>query len=338
MFTTVRAKWPWIVGGLLLSFLMLLPFKWFLGHYTGLMIFIGIYAIVTLGLCLLMGYTGQVSLGQAAFFGIGAYFSAILSKTYGVNPWLAMLIGAIATGAFAYMIGFPIFRLRGNYLAMATLGLGIIVYILFRQLGQYTGGPDGMAGIPYLSVGGFSFDTPFKRYFLVWGFCLAALLIAQNIMRSRTGRALRAIHGSEPAAESVGINVSVYKVKIFVLSAVLSSLAGSLLVHHMRFVSPQSFDFLASVVIVVMAAIGGLASIWGAIFGAATIRILGDELLPRFERLGVLESLNLDYLNIIVYGLILILVMIFMPQGLFVAIKEGFERWRARQVTRGAQS
>jgi branched-chain amino acid transport system permease protein len=338
MLARVRNKWIWLAAGLLLVFLVLVPFKWFLGPYTGLMIFIGIYTIVTLGLCLLMGYTGQVSLGQAAFFGIGAYFSAILSKTYGVNPWLAMLIGAVATGAFAYVIGFPIFRLRGNYLAMATLGLGIIVYILFRQLGQYTGGPDGMAGIPYLSIGGFSFNTPFKRYFLIWGFCLASLLIAQNIMSSRTGRALRAIHGSEPAAESVGINVSHYKVKIFVLAAVLSSLAGSLFVHHLRFVSPQSFDFMASVVIVVMAAIGGLASIWGAIFGAATIRILGDELLPRFERLSFLQPLHLDYLNIIVYGLILILVMIFMPQGLFVALREALVRRRAKHTLRGAPS
>ncbi|MBN2099904.1 MAG: branched-chain amino acid ABC transporter permease [Dehalococcoidia bacterium] len=336
MLAKASDKWVWIVAGLLLVLLILIPFKWFLGPYTNLMIFIAIYTMVTLGLCLLMGYSGQVSLGQAAFFGIGAYFSAILSKTYGVNPWLAMLLGATATGAFAYVIGIPIFRLRGNYLAMATLGLGIIIYILFRQLGQYTGGPDGMAGIPYLSVGGFAFNTAFRRYFLIWGFCLASLLVSQRIVNSRTGRALRAIHGSEPAAESVGISVSFYKVKIFVLSAVLSSLAGSLYVHHLRFVSPQSFDFLASVVIVVMAAIGGLASIWGAIFGAAAIRILGDEILPRFENLSLLKSWDLDYLNIIVYGLLLIVVMVFMPQGLFVGMRDAFERWRLKHAQREA--
>ncbi len=332
----IRSKWTWLAAGLLLIFLMLVPFKWFLSPYTGLMIFIGIYTMVTLGLCLVMGYSGQVSLGQAAFFGIGAYFSAILSKTYDVNPWLAMLVGATATGAFAYVIGFPIFRLRGNYLAMATLGLGVIVYILFRQLGQYTGGPDGMAGIPYLSIGGFAFNTAFRRYFLVWAFCLASLLIAQNIVSSRTGRALRAIHGSEAAAESLGINVSLYKVRIFVLSAVLSSLAGSLFVHHLRFVSPQPFDFMASVVIVVMAVTGGLASVWGAIFGAATIRILGDEILPRLENLDALKAWHVDYLNIIIYALLLILVMIFMPQGLFVGIRDAFERWRMKRDQRGA--
>jgi branched-chain amino acid transport system permease protein len=325
--SNVNRKWPYVAVAIMLAFLLLLPFNWFLGRFTGLAIFIGINTMVTVGLCLLMGYTGQVSLGQAAFYGLGAYFSAVLSKNYDVNPWLAMLIGAVATGGFAYVIGYPIFRLRGNYLAMATLGLGIIMYVLFRQLAQFTGGPDGMAGIPYLSIGGLDFDTPFKRYFLVWFFCLAILLISQNIVRSRTGRALRAIHGSEAAAESVGINVAQFKVKIFVLSAVYASLAGSLYVHHLRFVSPQPFDFLGSVMIVVMAVVGGLASVWGAIFGAATVRLLSDELL-----------LTLGELDVIVYGLLLVLVMIFIPEGLFVGIKHAYERWRLRYTESEAKT
>jgi len=327
MLAMVKRKWTYLVIAALLAFLILIPFDWSLGQYTVLMIFIGIHTMVTVGMCLLLGYTGQVSLGQAAFYGMGAYFSAVLSKTYGVNPWLAMLIAAIATGAFAYVIGYPIFRLRGNYLAMATLGLGMIIYILFNQLAQFTGGPEGMSGIPYLSIGGFVFDTSFKRYFLVWFFCLAVLLISQNIVRSRTGRALRAIHGSEAAAESIGINVTQFKVKIFVLSAVYASLAGSLFVHHLTFISPQPFGFLASLMIVVMAVIGGLASIWGAIFGAATIRILSDELLLRFGEWDV-----------IIYGLILMLVMIFMPEGLFVRLRDIFERWRLRYAQRGAET
>ncbi len=323
MLAMVKSNWTSLAIAALLLFLILIPFDWFLGQYTTLMIFIGISTIVTVGLCLLMGYTGQVSLGQAAFYGLGAYFSAVLSKTYSVNPWLAMLIAAAATGFFAYVIGFPIFRLRGNYLAMATLGLGLIMWILFRQLSQITGGPDGMSGIPYLSIGGFVFDTSFKRYFLVWFFCLATLFMSQNIVRSRSGRALRAIHGSEAAAESIGINATHFKVKIFVLSAVYASLAGSLLAHHLRFVSPQSFDFLASVRFVVMAVIGGLASIWGAIFGAGTTRILSDELLLGFGEWDV-----------VIYGAILIVVMIFMPEGLFVKLKELLDRWRQRYTQR----
>lgn len=326
MVAGLKSKWAYLAIAALLVLLILAPFDWFLGRYSTLMIFIGIYTIVTVGLCLLMGYTGQVSLGQAAFFGIGAYVSAILSKTYGVNPWLAMLIAAVMTGAFAYIIGYPIFRLKGNYLAMATLGLGLIMWILFRELHQFTGGPDGMAGIPYLSIGGFTFDTSFKRYFLVWFFCLAILLISQNIVNSRIGRALRAIHGSEAAAESVGINVDQFKVKILVLSAVYASIAGSLFVHHLRFVSPQPFDFLASVKLVVMAVIGGLASIWGAIFGAGVTRILSEELLLKFGEWDV-----------VVYGFILVVVMVFMPEGLFVKLKELFERWRLRYRQRGAR-
>lgn len=319
MLAIVKSHWTLFATAALLLFLILIPFDWFLGQYTTLMVFIGISTIVTVGLCLLMGYTGQVSLGQAAFYGLGAYFSAVLSKTYSVNPWLAMLIAAAATGFFAYVIGFPIFRLRGNYLAMATLGLGLIMWILFRQLSQITGGPDGMAGIPYLSIGGFIFDTSFKRYFLVWFICIAILFFSQNIIRSRTGRALRAVHGNEDAAESIGINAAHFKVKIFVLSAVYASLAGSLLVHHLRFVSPQSFDFIASVKLVVMAVIGGLASVWGAIFGAGTTRILSDELLLGFGQWDV-----------VIYGAILVVVMIFMPEGLFVKLKELCDRWRLK--------
>ena len=315
----LKLRWQYFLVAALLVFLLLIPFSWFLGQYTSLMIFIGINTMVTVGLCLLLGYTGQVSLGQAAFYGLGAYFSAVLSKTYDVNPWLAMLIAATATGMFAYLVGYPIFRLRGNYLAMATLGLGIIMWILFRQLSQFTGGPDGMAGIPYLSIGGFVFDTSFKRYFLVWGFCLAILLISQNIVNSRVGRALRAVHGSEAAAESIGIDIDRFKVKIFVLSAVYASVAGSLFVHHLRFVSPSPFDFLASVKLVVMAVVGGLASVWGAIFGAGATRVLSDELLLGFGEW-----------DIAIYGLILVLIMVFMPEGLFVRLKNLIERGRIR--------
>jgi len=318
MLAWIKKKWNYFAIAALLIFLILIPFDWFLSRYTSLMIIIGISTMVTAGLCLLMGYTGQVSLGQAAFYGLGAYFSAVLSKTYSLNPWLAMLIAALATGAFAYAVGYPIFKLRGNYLAMATLGIGLIMWILFNQLSQYTGGPDGMSGIPYLSIGGFTFDTNFKRYYLVWCFCLAILFLSQNIVRSRTGRALRAIHGNEAAAESIGINVNQFKLKIFVLSSVYASLAGSLFAHHLRHVSPQPFDFLASIKLVVMAVIGGLASIWGAIFGAGTTRFLSDEVLLGFNKY--------PQLDIIIYGLILMLVMIFMPEGLFIAIKS-FTFW-----------
>lgn len=320
-----RGKWTILGLAAMLALLIVVPLSPVLDKYTMLLTFIAINTMVTLGLCLLMGYTGQVSLGQTAFYGIGAYISAILSKTHGVNPWLAMVIAAAAAGLFAYVIGFPIFRLRGNYLAMATLGLGLVVYTLFRELGSLTGGPDGMSGIPYLSIGGLEFNTPITKYILVWLFCLAALLVSQNIIRSRTGRALRAIHGSEAAAQSVGIDLSRYKIKIFVLSAVYASIAGSLYVHTLRFVNPTPFSFMASVMIVTMAVVGGLASIWGALFGTAVVRILSNEVLLRFGSL-----------DIIVYGLILMVVMIFVPQGLFVGLRDTWLRWRRKGTPREA--
>jgi len=209
---------------------------------------------------------------------------------------------------------------------MATLGLGLIMWILFKQLNQVFGEPDGISGIPYLSIGSFAFDSSFRRYFLVWAFCLVILIISQNIIRSRTGRALRAIHGSEAASESIGINVNQFKVKILVLSAVYASIAGSLFAHHVRYIGAQPFDFLASVKLVVMAVIGGLASIWGAIFGAGATHVLSDEVLLRFG----------DW-DVVVYGLILVLVMIFMPEGLFVRLKELFERLMARYRQRGVE-
>lgn len=277
-------------------------------YYTSLMIIIGIQTIVTVGLCLLMGYAGQVSLGNAAFYGTGAFISAILSRTYHISPWIALVLAAILTGLLAYIIGFPIFRLRGNYLAMATLAFGIIMYIIFVELKQFTGGPSGLSGVPYLSIAGFNFNSDFRYYYLVWFVCLLILFLSQNIINSRSGRALRAIHGSEDAAYSVGVDVAQFKIKVFVLSAVYASIAGSLYAHYVTFVSPQPFGFLFSVKLVVMAVVGGLASIWGSIFGTTIIIFLGDVL----HRFGELD--------IILYGLILMVVMILMPQGIFRGI------------------
>lgn len=311
------SRWRLLLIPVVVAFMVLVPFDWFLGDYKYLGTVIGISTIVTVGLCLFMGYTGQVSLGQAAFYGTGMYFSAVLSSKEVMNPWLAILVAALVTAAFAFLIGI-ILRLKGNYLAVATLAVGFIVWkiAVIDDMG-YTGGPDGIRDIPYLSIGGFEFDTQFKRYYLIWGFCLAILLISQSIVNSRIGRALRAIHGSEEAAESLGINVFRFKLKIFVVSAVYASIAGSLFAHHQLHVSPGSFDPIASVYFVVMAVIGGLASIWGAVFGAGVYQILDKELLVVYD---------LGHWKMIILGLILMVILIFMPEGLFVALKNGYRR------------
>lgn len=292
-------------------------------YYISVLIIIGIHSMLTVGLCLLMGYAGQVSLGHAAFYGLGAFVSGILSATYGVNPWLAMLAAMVVTGALAYGVSFPIFQLRGNYLAMATLGFGIIMWVAFRELDQFTGGPSGLPGVPSLSIGGLKFNTDFKYYYLVWIATIAILLLSQNIVNSRTGRALRSIQSNEEAARSIGIDVARFKIKVFVLAAVYASLAGSLYAHYLNFVGPESFGFLFSVRLVLMAVVGGLASIWGAIFGTATVKILGEVLHPFGD------------LDIIIFGFLLIVIMVFMPQGLTRGIGRLYMRVRSR--TQGPQ-
>lgn len=293
--------------------LAVIPF-WVQSNYllsTG--IFIGIAAILTLGLALLMGYAGQISLGHAAFYAMGAYTSAILTVKFAYSPWLAMLLGVIVTGTLAYLIGKIIFRLSGHYLALATLGLGIIVFLALGEFRDVTGGASGLPGVPRQTIGGFTFDNDVKYYYLVWGVFLLLLAFSLNVVNSRVGRALRAIHASEVAAQSVGVDAERFKLRVLVLSAVYASLAGSLYVHYMRFVSPQPFDFHASVRLVVMAAVGGLASVWGAPFGAAAVILLTTllrDVLPLFINNASGEH------TVIVYGLILVLIMIFMPDGL----------------------
>lgn len=283
------------------------------GYLLNVFIFVGIHTMLALALNLLLGYAGQISLGQAAFFGLGAYASGVLTTTYGYNPWLIMLLTAGAVGLLAFAIGFPILNLKGHYLAMATLGFGIIVYIVFNETIDITGGPSGFPGIPNFSYGEFTFDSDLKNYYLIWGFTLVTMLLALNLVSSRIGRALRAIHDSEVAARVLGINVRLMKVQIFALSAVISSVAGSLYAHTMTFISPASFGFNFSVELVTMVIIGGLGSIYGSFLGAALLTLL-PELLRTFQ----------DY-DIVVYGLLLILITMFMPGGLIRGVPAGVE-------------
>ena len=293
-------------------------------YHLSVMAFIGIHTMLAVGLCLLMGYAGQVSLGHAAFFGIGAYASGILTTEFQVNPWLAMLAAAVFAGAVAYVIGVPMFRLKGNNLAMGTLGFGIIVYLVFVEVREWTGGPSGLTGIPSPSAFGFEFDKDIEYYYLVWALTLLFLLLSLNIVNSRVGRALRSIHGSEIAAETLGVNANKYKIQILIVSAVYASVAGSIYAHYLTFINPQPFGFKLSIEIVVMVVIGGLSSVWGAIFGAATTTLLSEVLrgvIPQF-----LKGATGEY-EIVVFGVILMVVMIFMPEGLFSGIVRRTRTW-----------
>jgi branched-chain amino acid transport system permease protein len=284
------------------------------GYLMNVLVFVGIHTMLAIGLNLLLGYAGQISLGHAGFFGLGAYLSGILTVTYTWNPWIAMPLAALFVGGLAFLIGFPILKLKGHYLAMATLGLGIIIYIVFNETIDLTGGPSGLSGIPNLSIGTFAFDTDVKNYYLIWAVTLATVLLSLNLANSRVGRALRAVHDSEVAARVVGVNARLLKVQIFALSAVISSVAGSLYAHTMTFVSPASFGFNFSVELLTMVVIGGLGSIYGSFLGAALL-----TLLPEFLRAAH------DY-DIIIYGGLLMLMVMFMPGGLVRGIPDLFRR------------
>jgi len=278
-------------------------------YFLNVLVFIGINTMLAVALNLLLGYAGQISLGHAAFFGLGAYVSGILTTRFPVDPWLAMGLAGFSAAVLAFVIGFPILKLKGHYLAMATLGFGIIMYIIFNETIGWTGGPSGLSGIPNLHIGSLIFDSDWNNYYLIWIFTLCVMLLSINLSQSRIGRALRAIHDSEVAARVMGVNARLLKVQIFTVSALLSAIAGSLYAHTMTFISPVAFGFNFSVELVTMVIIGGLGSIYGSFLGAAILTLL-PELLRVFR----------DF-DIVIYGLMLILITMYLPGGLISGLE-----------------
>ncbi len=285
-------------------------------YYLQVMTFIGINTLLALGLNMLMGYAGQISLGHAAFYGLGAYTSAILSVHYNVCPWLALLGAVLTVSLIAFVIGMPTLKLSGYYLGMGTLGFGMVVHVLFREWSTLTGGASGFVGIPPLELGPISFLSIRNYFYLVWFILLASMVICRRLIDSRIGRALRSIHDSEHAARAVGVDTENLKLMIFVFSAAMSAVAGFLYAHFVSFISPGSFGFLASIRMVTMVVIGGMASIWGALLGASLLTLL-PEWLHAFA----------DY-EMVVYGAVLMLVMILLPQGLTRGLMDIYERSR----------
>jgi branched-chain amino acid transport system permease protein len=279
-------------------------------YYVLLANVVGLNIIVVIGLNLLIGYTGQISLGHGAFFGMGAYLSGVLTANYGLPPWPTILLAAAVTSLVALLIGMPALKLKGHYLVMATLGFNVIVSICMVEMEYWTGGTSGLPGIPNLAVGPLILDTDLEMFPLIWITALVVLILSLNLVHSRVGRGLRAIHGSEVAAGSLGVNTRLYKIQVFVFSAALASISGSLYAHYITFISPKTFDFFYSVKVVIMVIIGGLGSVWGSLIGAAVITAL-PELLEMVEEYSVLA-----------YGLILALVLMFFPQGLLPGLLE----------------
>ncbi|MCX8101988.1 MAG: branched-chain amino acid ABC transporter permease [Geminicoccaceae bacterium] len=291
-----------VLGALGLA-LVLVPFLLPSAFHLRVAALVWINATAALGLALLMGLAGQVSLGHAGFFGIGAYATALGPKHLGLDPLLSMLLGVAAAAGLALLVGRPILRLKGHYLAVATLGLGILVHLVLVSEVAITGGPDGVQ-VPRLVLFGWRVAGPEVWYAITGIVLLLAAWIALNLEDSSTGRALRALHDSEIAASVAGVDVARHKLVVFVIAAVYAATAGGLLALFNRFVTPDVAGFLRSIELVTMVVIGGMGSILGAVVGAAVLTVLPQAL-----------TLFHDYEHAVL-GLLIILFMVFLRQGI----------------------
>lgn len=268
-------------------------------------------SIATIGLTLLLGYAGQISIGQAAFYGVGAYTSAILTTRYGISPLVAILVGAIIAGCAAYVIGGLILRVRGHYLALATIALGLVLGYVAKQL-QFTGGAEGITDIPKLQLGTIRLDSDLRYYYFAAALLVIVMIFARNLARSTFGKSLQALRDSEVAAASCGVAVAARKRSVFVFAAVLGALAGSLYAYWVNFVDTSTLGLDLSIQILIMATIGGLRTVWGAPVGAFLVLTLSQaakNIIPQ-----IAPSAGGQF-EIAVYGIALILVLLFLRDG-----------------------
>ncbi len=270
----------------------------------------GIYIVLLTGLALFLGYGGQFSFAQAVFYGLGAYTSAVLTTKFHTPVIFSFLAGGILAGAVGYILSAPILRLRGYYLAVATLAVCQIFHVLIVEQFNITGGPTGVYDIPAFSLFGFEFKTALTYHYLVWVIALATLLFAKNLMNSRIGRALKGIQSSEEAAMVLGVNAFHLKTKVFVLTGVTGGLAGGLYAHYVSYISPGNFTLDLSIWLVVILSVGGVRTIMGVVLGAVFTTVF-PFLLGKYQNF-----------NMLVFGFILILVLKYMPNGIAGFLEE----------------
>jgi len=285
--------------------------------------YIGLYSIVALGLVLLTGVAGQTSFGQAAFVGIGAYTTAILTTHFGYSPWVNLVLGVALTIAVALMLGFITLRMKGHYLPLATIAWGEALYFLMGNL-ELLGGHTGITSIPALAIGSYELRNERHFYFLIWGIALAALWATDNLLDSREGRAILALKGRLEMAEAFGVNGARLKIIVFVYAALLACVSGWLYAHLQRFVNPTPFGINQGIEYLFMAVVGGAGSVWGAVVGATLItlakQMLQDILPTLLGRTGNFE--------IVVFGVLMVLLLQF--------AREGVWPWLARLLPRRA--
>lgn len=301
------------------ALLAVYPFAITSRFWLNVAVFVCIYIILAAGLTLLFGYANQVSFWHAGFYGTGAYVSALTTIHFKISVWLGLLLGMLAAAALGYVIGRPILRLQGLSLAMATFAFGLIMGVLFTQL-RITGGPNGLSGIPEPRIGPLVFDTAQQYYWLALAAALLTLAISHNIARSHVGRALRALGSGNQAAEVAGIDTASYKARVFAYSAGAAGFAGALYAHYITFVSDNSFSVDFSILVVVILAIGGRQTLWGAVVGAIFLTIVPEFLRQGAERYALL-----------IYGIMLTVVFMYLPGGLVGVARltlERVTRWR----------
>ncbi|WP_290686546.1 MULTISPECIES: branched-chain amino acid ABC transporter permease [unclassified Haematobacter] len=298
---SARSAPVWSAVALLV--LLLLPMV--LGrHAIDLMVFAAIYAIAGLGVGLLLGQCGIVNLAQAFFYGIGAYASAYGTVELGWSPLTGIVVGIVVAAAVALAIGWPVLRLTGFFLALATLAVGTIGTILFFEWDWLTGGTLGIGGLPSLSLMGFDFDTPTRFYYLAWGLLLGLIWLGQNLVAGRPGLAMKAVRDAAPAAEVLGVGIHGLRLRIFVIGAALGALAGSLFAHYVSYVSVESFTVQRSIVFLLIPVIAGARTVWGVVAGALFVTLVPEALA------------GLGDIHQMLFGIVLVLVVVLLPEGL----------------------
>ena len=282
-----------------------------MAYILHILVITGIFTILSVGLNLIVGYTGIPSLGHAAFSCVGAYTSSLLALRLGISPWIGLLLGACTAAVIGMLIGLPSLRIKDDYLALTTFGLGLIVYSIAKNWTGLTRGPMGLPGIPGFSLFGFQLSSAGTFLLLVIAITALTYFVIGRIVNSPFGRILRAIREDETATLAMGKNVARYKIIVFVIGAFFAGIAGSLYAHYITFIDPSSFTVMESITILLMVVFGGMGNLWGSLIGAAVL-IIFPELL-RF--LGLPSSVAAP-LRQMLYGLLLIVLMLYRPQGI----------------------
>ncbi|AIO42187.1 branched-chain amino acid transport system / permease component family protein [Burkholderia cenocepacia] len=321
MKTIVRNKTFWLFLVVLFALPVLPGALQVPEYWITLLNYIGLYAIVAIGLVLLTGVGGMTSFGQAAFVGVGAYATAFLTTRYGVSPWLALVVGVVLTALVALVLGAVTMRLSGHFLPLGTIAWGLALFYLFGNL-ELLGKYDGINGIPALNLFGIELGSGRSLYFLIWAVVLAAIVSVQNLLNSRPGRAIRALRGGGVMAEAMGVNTAWMRVVIFVYAAVLAAVSGFLYAHLQRAVNPTPFGLNHGIEFLFMAVVGGVSHVWGAVLGAAILTVLQDYLQTLLPKLLGSEG-NFE---IIVFGVLMVLLLQYARQGVWPFVAKLFPR------------